>query len=385
MTLHATSSVGAATAAAPTTPSTGNAATVAGDPQLLRWDGEPQGWWSRNGANVGIGAFSGGMAAMVTGFATVDAARLVGSSRALAIGGAALGVGLLASGIAAMVRRGDDRLPDPPSGPIPSLDAPVAPAPVHGGERPRGSHLGHGSGSYTEQVPVTRTRVGSDGQLETYTEYETQWRYFSWDVQLQEQVGRRDGWPSVDAALSELNRGDAVALRHQDGRVVAYDLTNRSHWGDLDRLRIDDPATEAVVTPGGSVWERTHGGDFDRAGRIERLDPTRAVGHTVGEHELRHRGNPEVRVELLRTASAGLATEGEAVGLARHLPGDQVVLRGSGRYHVADVSSPQLDRSHPNDGLVTAGRADDVVMLEQQGARWAPLDGWYVRPNERAE
>lgn len=355
---------------------------AAAEPQLLRWEGEPQGWWSRNGANVGVGAAAGGGAAFVSTLLTMDAWRMAGSTRGLIIGGAALGAGIVGAGIAALVRRGDDRLAPPPTGALPRLDAPVAPAPVHGGERGAGTHLGHGSGSYTEQVPVTRTRIGSDGRTETYTEYETQWRYFSWDVQLQEPVGRRDGWPSVDAALTELTRGDAVALRRQEGRIVGYDVSDRSHWGDLDRLRIDDPATEAVVTPAGTVWERTDQGRFERAGRTERPDPTGTMDRPVGEYEVRHRGNPQVRIEQLRTASGGLATAGEAIGLARDLPGDQVVVERGGRFHVGDVRSPQLDRRLPNDGLAAGKHADRVVMLEQEGGRWAPLDGWYVRPEE---
>lgn len=349
-------------------------------PTVLRWDGQPQGWWSRNGLAFGLGAGFGAMA----GFGGAMMANSIGRNTpqvAAIAAAAALGIGGATFGITSFFRNRSDDVPEPPTGPSPSLPAGSTLAPVHGGEARRDTHVAHGDGSYTEQVPVTRYRTGSDGQMESYTEYETQWRYFDWDVSTEAQVGRRDGYATVQEALEDVTTGDATALRRQDGRIVAYDMQARSHWGDVDDLVVYDQATEAIVSPSGRIWTRDQQDpEFQRGGTIERRDPTGIAGEAVGEYELRYRGNPDVRVGTIYSGRRGHEGLPGAIGEARARPGDQVVTLNAGRYHVADAYGEQPDRAIPNDGLVTTKHAEHVVALEQQGAVWAPSGDWYVAP-----
>ncbi|MCW2921981.1 MAG: hypothetical protein JWL76_1855 [Thermoleophilia bacterium] len=349
-------------------------------PTTLRWEGQPQGWWSRNGLAFGLGAGFGAMA----GFGGAMMASSIGRSTpqvAAIAAAAALGIGGATFGITTPFRRNSDHVPDAPTGPAPTLPAGTPLAPVHGGEATRGTHVAHGDGSYTEQVPVTHYRTGSDGKTESYTVYETQWRYFNWDVSTEAQVGRRDGYATMQDALEDVAAGDATALRRQDGRIVAYDMQSRSHWGDVDDLVVYDQATEAIVSPSGRIWLRDQQDpEFRRGATIERPDPTGIVGKSVGEHELRYRSNPDVRVGTVLSGRRGHEDLASAVGEAQARPGNQVVTLGGGRYHVAEATGEQLDHAIPNDGFVTTEHAEHVAAVEQEGAVWAPSGDWYVAP-----
>lgn len=383
-------SIDGASMRTPVLPSAVNGqATPTGDPhgpQVLRWDGEAQGWWSRNGTNVGVGAF-GGLLGSVGAFGVVAryAPQALGASRGSVFAGiaaAAIGVGLAGAGISHLVRQRGDRVPELPGGSAPVLPAAVPAPDVHGGEAPAGTHIGEGEGSYREQVAVQKSRY-RDGQWETYTDYEWRTRWFDWDVATEDQVGPRDGYPTVDAALEDLARGDGLALRRQHGRIVAYDLEARSHWGDLDELRADDPATQAIVSPGGDVWERIDSSPYLWSDTdVERPDPTDLQGRTVGEHELRHRGNVEVSVGRIVSGRRGFADIASALGDMQARSGEQLVVEANGRYHVADADSRALDRRIPNDGFVTTRHAGPVVAIEQQGGIWSPMGAWYVEPEQ---
>lgn len=351
-------------------------------PNVLRWDGEPQGWWARNGMTVGISATAG----MLTGAFALNhlSTTMVSGPRVWAIPVAiGAGVAAAAAGITHLIRRSTDRTPPLPVDPPRELPQPVAPGAVRGGELNPGTHVGHGDGSYMERVPVTRTRPDGDGGTETYTDYEWRREYFAWNIGVDGQVGRRDGYATVEDAIRDAAYGDATALRRQDGRIVAYDMQARSHWGDVDDLRVDDPATDAIISPGGSIWRRVNSGPyFGYAGRTTRPDPTLIGGRSIGEHELRHRGNPNVHVDSVRSGALGHAQLADALGELQARAGDQVVVTTGGRFHVADVRSPRLDPTKPNDGFVTSKHAANVVAVEQQGGIWTSNGGWYVAPKE---
>ena len=99
------------------------------EPQELRWDGEPQGWWSRNGLAFGLGAGFGvtagiGAAAMANSFGRA-------TPQVAAIGAAAaLGIGAMTFGITSLIRSQSDKVPNAPTGPVPSLPAATPLEPV---------------------------------------------------------------------------------------------------------------------------------------------------------------------------------------------------------------------------------------------------------------
>jgi hypothetical protein len=269
-------------------------------------------------------------------------------------------------------------VPEPPRGAIPSLPAPGGLAPIAPGQLPAGAHVGHGSGSYQEAV--TKTRPDGHGGTETYTDYET--RHFSWDIGVDGQVGDREGYASMDEALRDLAAGDGAAIRRQGDRFVTYDLQGRSHWSDLDDLRVDDAAVEAVVSPSGRIWSFVnHGPYYERIGTTSRLDPTGVDGRSIGEHELRYRSNPDVRVSRIVSGLLGHDTLPAALAEVQDRAGDQAVIASHGRYHVVDVDSPRLDHTVPNDGFVTTDEGRGVVAVEQQGSVWSPMGDWYVQPS----
>jgi hypothetical protein len=350
-------------------------------PETLHWDGQPQGWWTRHGVTVGVAAGAGALAgigaAMLRLNAYTPGRPLV---TAAIIGGAALGAATLAGGLTHWLRGREDLLPEPPpSGPAPTLPAAGdLPAVVPGTLR-AGTHIGHGDGSYT--IHHTHTRPDGHGGTETYSETHTE--YFDWDIGVDDQVGRRDGYATMEEALRDLAAGDGAAIRRQGDRLVTYDLQGRSHWSDLDDLRVDDAATEAVVSPSGRIWSFAgHGPHWERIGETSRMDPTGIAGDSIGEHEVRYHGNPDVRVERIVSGLLGHATLPSALGELQARPGNQAVVTSHGRYHVVDVGSPELDRTVPLDGFVTSEHGSQVVVVEQQGAVWSPLGRWYVKPNQ---
>jgi hypothetical protein len=367
----------AARVSLPTTPTAAQPVT----PETLHWDGQPQGWWSRNGATVAWAAGAGSLAGLGAAALRFNVMAPGGPAwkTAALIGGAALGAATLAGGLAHWLRGRDDHVPTAPTGIAPTLPAAGGLAPVALGGLAAGAHNGHGDGSYREAV--TKTRPDGHGGTETYTDYET--RYFSWDVGVDDQIGRRDGYATKEEALRDLAAGDGVAIRRQGDRYVTYDLQGRSHWSDLDDLRVDDLATEAVVSPSGRVWENVgHGRDYERTGETSRLEPTGIDGESIGEYELRYRGNPDVRVERVVSGLLGHADLPPALAEMGIRRGDQAVIASHGRYDVVDVSSPELDRTIPNDGFVTTEDGASVVAVEQQGGVWSPLGDWYVKPKQ---
>lgn len=352
-----------------------------GAPETLRWDGQPQGWWSRHGTTVGFAAGAGALAGIGTAMIRLNSMAPGGApwKHAAIIGGAALGAATLVGGLTHWLRGREDLLPEPPpSGPAPILPAAGGLSPVAPGGLAAGAHVAYGRGSYQEAV--TKTRPDGRGGTETYTDYET--RYFSWNVGVDDQVGRRDGYASLEEALRDLPQGDAMAIRRQGDRFVTYDLQGRSHWSDLDDLRVDDVAIEAVVSPRGRIWAFAgNGREYERIGETSRIDPTGINHESIGEHEVRHQGNPDVRVQRVVSGLLGHASLPSALAELQARPGDQAVITSHARYHVVDVSSPELDRSVPLDGFVTSEHGRHVVAVEQQGQVWSPLGAWYVRPD----
>ena len=353
-------------------------------PETLHWDGQPQGWWARHGTTVGFAAGAGALAGIGAAMIRLNTMAPGGAAwkTAAIIGGAALGAAALVGGITHKVRSHGDLLPEPPpSGPAPTLPAAGGLAPIAEGALRPGAHVGHGSGSYQEAV--TRTRPDGNGGTETYTEYET--RHFSWNVGVDDQVGRRDGYATMEEALRDLAQGDGMAIRRQGDRFVTYDLQGRSHWSDLDDLRVDDIATEAVVSPSGRIWSFVgHGRDYERIGETSRMDPTGINGDSIGEHEVRYHSNPDVRVQRIVSGLLGHESLPSALQELRERPGDQAVVTSHARYHVVDVGSPELDRTVPLDGFVTTELGRQVVAVEQQGDVWSPQGAWYVKPDEPA-
>ena len=344
---------------------------------VLRWEGEPAGWWRRNGWTFAIGA-SSGLLGGVGAYAIADIAALKlprGRLEAIAAG-AALAVGLGATLLTHKLRRRSDEVPALPTGsprPLPAATAPTSSAPQP--MLARGAMVGDGYGRWTETV--TRTRTRADGSTETYTDWET--RYVRWDLIIREQVGRREGYPTVQAAIDDLAEGDAAVLRRQGDRIVTYAANSGGRWSRLDRMTITDPATVAVVGPDGHQWLRDGTQpEFAESGRVPRtrvLTGDRDIGH----YALRYRGDAGVKLRQPLTGVRGMSDLAGALGELRERPGDQAVVAVGGRFHVAEVAAGRVDRSQINDGLLTDEGAGNVLALEQQGQLWSPLGDWWVR------
>jgi hypothetical protein len=369
-------------AASQATPASG--ADAPAGPQTLHWDGQPQGWWSRNGLTVGLGvlgAIGGGFAG---GMIAAESASHLTPLLAAAAGAALVGGGI--AGVTHLIRRSSDTLPAPPSGDAPTLPADAVVPDVVGGELPRTTDIAEGGGHYWSWDTVVKTRY-RDGHSETYTDQEYRMHYFSFGLDVDHgQVGSRSGYGTVDeAARDAADSGNAVALRRQGDRLVAYDLRGGSHWNDIGHFDVQDPATVAVIAPDGDIWRRdTTGTGLHEDGHVDRQDPIHGLeGNKIGEHQVRYRSNPNVDIGIVRSGAQGYADVSTALGDAHARAGDQAVIAAGGRFHVADVSSPTLDRSIPNDGFTTSRDARDVVAVEQQGGTWAPLGDWFVAPQQQ--
>ncbi len=348
-----------------------------GRDDVLRWGGEPAGWWRRNGWTfgnaAGAAALAGGTAALV---ASASMPQLGRHRFAAIVAGAALAVGAGAALLTHSIRRNSDELPDQPTGAPPTLPAAQAPTAVTPPPvLPRGTRVGDAYGRWTETV--TRTRPDGRGGTETYTDWET--RTVRWDLVIREQVGRREGYPTFDAAIADLAEGDAAVLRRQGDRIVTYAASSGGRWSKLDDMTIADPATVAVVGPGGYRWVRN--------GSSPEFVETRGVRRTqvlprdrqVGHYALRYQGDADVQLRQPLTGVSGVPDVATALGELRARPGDQAVVSVGGRIHVAEVAADRVDRTDINDGLLTDDGAAIVVALEQHGQLWSPLGDWYVR------
>jgi hypothetical protein len=359
-----------------------------GEPEVLTWPGEPPSWSRQHatatgvgsvaGLAVGVGAAIGGVA-LLAKFGKVTRWPVVGAlTGAAAIGvGAGFGVAALMQQVVEDVNRVPAR---PDASQVPALPKAAAPPPVPGDVVPKGTKVGDGDGSYDETRQVSSTTYDSDGN--PHTTYTTQHytEYFDWDLELEQPIGRRDGYGSVREALADVPYGDAEVLRSQGGRIVAYDTSSGSHWSDLDSLHIDDPAIQAVVSPSGRVWRRNFVGAWERAETIERPKPSDLIDQRVGEYALRYQMNANVTAGKAESGRSGYPDLAHALGDMRARAGDQLVTRTGDRYHVLDADAQRVERSSNNDGFLVDGEGDQVVAIEQQGGVWSPAGDWYVAP-----
>lgn len=373
--------VSATTAAASAAAATETGASADAQPEVLTWKGDTASWWKRNDSTV----LGGGLTAIAGGAIGIALLANSGHLTKGPIAGVVAGALALGAGVGAIVRAvstSGDRVPAKPHAvDTPTLPEPAEVAAVPGASLPTGKVVGDGDGSYWATRTVTKYRTGSDGKLESYTEQERYVEYFSWNMRAQDPIGRREGYDTAAQALGDMPEGRAAALREQGGKVVPYELSSGSHWGDLDHLGVSDPSITMIVSPGGAVWEKRPAGHWDVTGSMGRIPAIDAVGQQVGEYEMRYQSNPRVTTEFQQSGARGYADLEHALGDMQARTGDQAVVKSGERYHVLDVSAEAVSRHSNNDGFVVAGKPQGLVAIEQQGGIWSPSGQWYVKPH----
>lgn len=371
----------AGTAAAPATPLL---------PRTLTWDGSGSTW--RDWVTPSLVGLGTGVAAGVAAKVAQDVARssasgpLMHPAAPFVAGAVAFLAGTL---ITDVLRSQAERQPAfPTPGSVPSLPGATPPAGAPGHTAQVGRNAGTVEGDYwrTETYTETEWYTDSDGhrrsrQVTKTRQVEENFRY---DLDMRLSVGRMDGYASADAALDDTRGVGPVAVVRDAGRFFLYRTDVYNHWGDVDRMRIPNPAVVAVMSTRGEVWKPGYEGgvEFHETYDIPDTDPVDGLhDDKVASYALDRRFDPDIKLYSLIGPGAGYATLGEALGDARARPGDDAVVTAHGRFYVMDTyAASNPDTTARLRGLRTGGSHASVAALEVAGTTYVASGPYWMTP-----